>query len=196
MYREQEDLKTVVYRPRLVKFFLDFDSDEGSGVSVDAINALALINALLLTIPFGIMSLFSAEYINDLYLAVESCPDGKSIVFNHGVYVYVLNNLAACLYGSLCGLMITASYFMLKDNNSNTLKSMTLMSKIKERILLALLFVCTTASIIGLLDCAYIIFAVYCNPNICEFSDLAFSNNVTSGILLGFSFLFSIYLMC
>ena len=78
------------------------------------------------------MSLFSAEYVNDLYLAVESCPDGESKVFNRGVYVYVLNNLAACLYGSLCGLMITASYFMLKDNNSNTIKSMTLISKKKN----------------------------------------------------------------
>ena len=189
-------MKTAVYQSRLIKFFVDFDSDEGSGVSVDAINALALINALLLTIPFGIMSLFSAEYVNDLYLAVESCPDGESKVFNRGVYVYVINNLAACLYGSLCGLMITASYFMLKDNNSNTIKLMTLISKIKERILLLMLFVCTTASIIGLLDCAFIIFAVYCNPNVCEVSDIAVSNNVTSGVLLGFCFLFSIYLMC
>ena len=103
LYREQEDLKTAVYQSRLIKFFVDFDSDEGSGVSVDAINALALINALLLTIPFGIMSLFSAEYVNDLYLAVESCPDGESKVFNHGVYVYVLNNLSACLYGCSSG---------------------------------------------------------------------------------------------
>ena len=71
------------------------------------INAMALINALVLTIPFTIASSLNHEYWNTLKLNVQICSDIEYTGMKHAII--------GPLYTSMCsttfGLVITLIYY-------------------------------------------------------------------------------------
>ena len=192
IYRDILKEKNRNFKSRVLTFLLDFDGRD-TEVTVDAINALALVNALILTIPFGVFSFINGQFYIDYSNSYESCTDNQKNELDkpNDIRIYVQNNLAVCLYASLCGLLFASIYTIFKTD----WKKLTTFQRLKERILLGCLFSCTVASIIGLLDVAFIFFFNYLSPDPCQYNRLAKDGNYIAAFFLSLTFSASVFFM-
>jgi len=133
------------------RFFLDFDADDfnfDSGVS-----AFALLNALVLTIPYGVIMNLNGEFYDKLYASWLTCEvDKPNMAKQSGgegtFHDYLISNLSVANYGSISGLIMATLYYVFKPTDSTALSRW---SKKKIRILVMAIFISTVAAIFGIM---------------------------------------------
>ena len=134
---------------RVVNFFLDYNSTD---FNVDsAVNAFALVNALILTIPFGIITSLDHEWIAALKEAVRACPDdstamkymsGYTLITTGNdlftkVYTDLVTRLSGSVYFSMMGLILSTLYYIFSPSDKSVL---TINGSIRQRILIVIEF--------------------------------------------------------
>ena len=133
------------------RFFLDFDADD---FNFDAgINAFALLNALVLTIPYGCIMNLNGEFFDQLHNAWEACDPNKANMASISLgetafHNYIIRNLSVANYGAISGLIMATLYYVFKPTDSTGL---TRWSKKKIRLLVMSIFICTVAAIFGIM---------------------------------------------
>jgi hypothetical protein len=140
------------FESMVAKFFLDFEADDFDYES--GVNSFALINALALTIPFGVLSSVNNSVWTEIQDALLACPDDSTAVRVYNMtqnenYNWLRtsfgNNAAAACYGSLLGLTLVLCFFLFKP------KERTQWARKKMRIFMFLLFICTASAVVGCL---------------------------------------------
>ena len=89
------------------RFF--FETEGKSVETIDAaVNAVSLLNALILTIPYGIIGVFTPEFFDNLEIAINSCPEGSHLAqFDTPKYVNMFRRyIYGTLVSSICVLLI------------------------------------------------------------------------------------------
>jgi hypothetical protein len=79
----------------------------------NCVNTLTLVNALVLTIPFGVMVDLGGEFWSNLYTIMETygCTEWYSYYYTH-----VRNNLLSTLYFSIAAIIIAVFYYILRPD--------------------------------------------------------------------------------
>jgi len=137
------------YKWKIFKFILDYkceDFDFDAGV-----NSFALISALILTIPFGVVSSVSNGQFTEILNAQESCPDDSPLA-KSGLDYYritrssITQNSATAAYASMTSLILVMIWYTFK-----TKQKLDSWGRLKERILVSMISILTIASIVGVL---------------------------------------------
>lgn len=118
----------------------------GEGLDVEeadsVMNAMALVNALILTIPYGIVSSLNSEYWDWMQVAIQDCEKME--------WGYMQTNLITPLYvavsASILSLIITVMYYFLRSK-----KHFALWWKHRGKWSVAVTMVATITSVITIL---------------------------------------------
>lgn len=78
------------------------------------LNTLSLINALIVTIPFGVMSMYGADFWDSLEQSMKQHGCGSQF---DDVYNSIRGNINAVLCFSLIPLLITTLYYIVRPSN-------------------------------------------------------------------------------
>ena len=113
------------------------------------VNAMALLNALILTIPYQLIGSVGSGYFDWLSDELKKCKrESTSAGYNfHDIQLFYREELLCCIYASICGLILSTFYFLFKRSHP----AETGVWKEKARLLIILLFVCTGMSLIALM---------------------------------------------
>ena len=133
--------------------------------TTDSINTMALICALVLTIPYGIMSFINGDWFNELETKLSLCGHAADYRNN---YVVMNNNIAVSIYASMINLMMVAFYYA--SGNSNLDGTETLSKKLRLKFMVLLMLATLICSIVGLMDVTSFLFTVYMNDDVCSIS--------------------------
>jgi len=160
-----------------------------------AMSTLSLICALILTIPFGIASMFNHEQLITLNETLSNCPEDSD--FSRGGYTWkyyqsqVLSNLACNIYASMVGLLIAVTYYILKPDDIYIEKWF----EVKGKILLLCMFLTTGSSIISLMNLTADLFQLITVPieDLCEWNNNPYF--LPGTIVLLFSIFLTVFLM-
>lgn len=142
------------------KFFFDYTSDD---VNFDAgVNSMALICALLLTIPFQLVSSVDDTFLGNLKAATLNC---SSVSFST-VYGNFQGVICVIITGSIIGLLLSTVYYLFKPANP---MRVTNSHRVKERLLIMTLFLATVLSVVALLQLSFMLlnYMVILNDDIC-----------------------------
>jgi len=141
--------KKVTRHSAVYDFFLNFEDDTNFD---NPVNALALICALLLTIPFGLITVLNGAFFQSLEEALNACPNNATKdtgdTYNY-LFVQFLQNTGSIIYACLCGLILSAFYYTFKPSEN---VQQTRRSRFKLKILIGCLVCCTIAAVIGVMD--------------------------------------------
>jgi hypothetical protein len=144
----------------------------GEGLSPDdvsdGINALALLNALLITIPFAMLGAITPDFLNTMKEAIEACPGGKT---HTGASYYfaaksLRRNCQCTIISALSALIFAIMYYLFKRNDNSSFRDWWP----RGRILIAVTFlltIITTVSTVALMNCFLYYFAVQ-GDEICD----------------------------
>ena len=126
---------------------------------------MALLNALILTIPYQLLGSVGADYFDWLYIELNKC-DGNVTSRGHGfetIKFLYREELLCCIYASICGLILSTFYFLFKRSTPEQL----ILWKHKARLLVICLFICTTFSLLALMALSNIFITWYFIGNVC-----------------------------
>jgi len=129
-------------------FFSNFSDD----VDYDSpVNALALICALLLTVPFGLITVLNGSFYQNLEAVMKTCPNQvtKSGDSYNDYYARSIQNIGNIVYACLCGLILSSMYYIFKPQPSTEQNDN---GRIKLKCLIFGLASCTVAAIVGVMD--------------------------------------------
>ena len=145
-----------------------------------AVQSLALICALVITIPFGLMSSLNADFWESLDILATDCKEYGYNAMSTQMYAA----LRATIFSATGGLIMTAFFYLLKPKDIKKWWH-------KGRFFLMLMFSLTGISVIALI-CAsnvYISITSYTAENYCTAS--SFPAVIGLGI-----FLITIFIIC
>lgn len=160
-------------RSNLNKFYL------GIGLAKDdvdsAVNALAVVDALILTIPFSLIGSLGSSYWEDYFYKLDlSCQ-------KHGhdaVYIAIISCLYSTAYCSLISLIIAILYYFLRPSGKYFTQWW-----MRGRYALLFLFLGTVGSIVSMLVVFGMLMGNYVlPPNYCEQMEI---NNRRYGVSVG-----------
>ena len=114
----------------------DLDSDTLDG----AVGALALICALVLTIPYGLMSSMSSEFWDNIDKLATECEEFDAGVMSSQLYTAI----RVTIFTSTGGLIVSTFYYLLKPKDLIPWWP-------RGRFFLLLLFLLTSISVIALI---------------------------------------------
>lgn len=136
-----------------------------------AVNSMALINALLLTIPFAFMTSLNNNFYASLKDAMSECNDGKTWWGQtaEGVYADQLKLMSCSVYSCIVSLILAIVFLVFKTEH------LSVFQKIKIRVLVAVLFITTVSTFIALLNLVGSIFDFYMT-DISQVCDKSFGN--------------------
>lgn len=145
--------------------FEEFDS---------GVNAMALLCALMLTIPYQLLSNMGDQYLNWLRAELVTCPHHEA----HGkfsyesIYKYFRSCIVACVFSSLCGMMLCTFYFLFKRTNPDQYK----LWRRKAQVMVTVMFIFTGLAMVALMLLTVFILSYYFIPSgyICEYNIRAF----------------------
>ena len=161
------------FSSQVLKFVCDINSDDFNFDS--AVSAFALLNALLLTIPYGTISVFTQSAWDDLITVYDECADdsyfktnalpasGLSVedyVITYG-FDTVVTHLSCGVYGSIVGLIYCTLFYVFKPPDPSQIEKCM---KVKQRALVGIIFVCTIAAITGEMCGWCDLLNVFCTP--------------------------------
>lgn len=160
-FLEVEDKKQSLFNSRVADFFLDFDASDFEFDT--AVNSLALVNALVLTVPFGMITSFNHEFWKALGESINTCTkkgreNGKygsvfkgekdtAEIFNDW-YGGFVRDTSTTAYASMCGLILATMYYLFRPSQQSAL---TRNGKKRQRLLLFCMFGFTFTSITALM---------------------------------------------
>ena len=136
----------------------------------DAFSSMAVVCALLFTIPFGIMSSFNDEFYDSLRV-LDSCESGSNMARNNISYAYVTNqitsNFCCAIYSSMIGIVFSVIFFLFKPGSE---KEMDSWMEFNGKLLLISHFIVTAAAVISIMNLAVDYLQFYCLPrDLCNY---------------------------
>ena len=108
-----ERWKHRFYRSNLLKFVQGRELETAEADA--AMNTLALVAALLLTIPFSLIGGMNQQYWVQLASALSGC--GHVELTARRMYAAIFNPLAALVYFSMGAIVMTVFYYLLRPNS-------------------------------------------------------------------------------
>jgi hypothetical protein len=147
-----------------------------------AVNALALICALVLTIPYGLMSSMSTEFWDNIEKISADCEEYDANTMSGTMY----SAIRATIFPSTGGLITSTFYYLLKP-----IKLLPWWPR--GRFFLLLLFILTSTSVISLIVTSNVYIGVtgFTSDNYCTSTSAAI---ITLSIFLVAIFIISIIL--
>ena len=145
----------------IYQFFLGHEIESREDMD-SKVNSMALISALVLTIPFGLFTALGDEYWSNLQVAFETCseeyPDREIYKSIGGMKALLLNNLMGALVASIIGILFSTFYYLFKPC---TAKHMTMTTLRKLKMLITLLFCTSVVAMVCIINVANILNANY-----------------------------------
>mmetsp|Transcript_16078 Transcript_16078/g.15429 ORF Transcript_16078/g.15429 Transcript_16078/m.15429 type:complete len:361 (-) Transcript_16078:151-1233(-) len=144
-------LQRITYKSRVVNFFVPGNNhiieEPDAGIS-----AMALVCALILTIPFGIFGSLTDGFFASVREAIEKCPGNPPQTITGwtypDMYLRTMQSFSTSLYCSMMGIIVTSIYYIFKPLPGKDMRKWCLS---QGRVLLVLMFLVTTASLSGLM---------------------------------------------
>lgn len=160
--------------------FYDITAMEKLGV---AVSTLAVVNALLLTIPFSLMGNLNEKFFSDLETKISQCQS-----IDPGYYQYIKDSpnmiktvLASSMYSGITGILLSGLYTTFSPNK-NDYETMSLYQIKKQRVLGFMLFAVTFVTYASVCFLANDMFDFYATNNVCYTQG---ANNAGKGGLSG-----------
>lgn len=138
-------LQRVTVKSRVLHFFSTSIEDPDSAVS-----AMALVCALVLTIPFTVYAMITDSYLTTLKRTIEACPGGMDLQYNltyHQIYCRLIGYPALTMYSSITGLCVSSTYFVFKPTKG---REVDRWCRNQGRLLLCILAVACVVSVAAL----------------------------------------------
>ncbi len=155
------------------------------------VNAMALLNALVLSVPYTIMKHMDAEQLLWMRLKLSLCEPGQNSATYKGIYTLFRGSFLASLYMAISGMILSTFYFLFKRTKQEDYK----IWRPKARILVTSLFFATVLAFCSLILMTNIYFNYYLlssNEPICNNDSLKY---VAPGLAVAaFSFTWAFYL--
>lgn len=171
-----------------------FEKDTSIERVEGAVNNMALINALLLTIPFAFMTSLNSDYYTSLKDALSHCQ-GRQTHWGataDSVYAYQLTYMSCSIYSCIVALILAIVFLIFKTEN------VSMSQKIKIRVLVTFLFITTVSTFVALLNLVGSIFDFYM-ADLSEVCESSFGNGGKYGwpgnAAATLGFLFAVYIM-
>jgi hypothetical protein len=158
----EDEVKTqACFDSRVLNFFLDCESSDFDFDT--AVNSMALVNALVITIPFGLITSFNKEFWDGLMDQLKECEPGDGIfseLSSRGIktsdpdrvfdwfYDGFIHDTSTTVFASMCGIILATFYYIFKPGDSAML---TKNGKLRQRLLMLTMFAFTVASITALM---------------------------------------------
>lgn len=186
--QDTRDQMTKVVKPEasgsnIYNFFCGGVESIDDGESMEgAVNAMALVNALLLTIPYGVIGIVSQDFFDSLESNFNSCPDEQTSdgqVFK-SAKERLINSIAGTLYACLCGLIMATFYYLFRPPRSFSRSDY---AKRKDKVLLCLMFFSTASSIVCAMNVATLLIS-YFTVQSSDFCDAVTNNVWGTGVAL------------
>lgn len=131
------------------------------------VNAMALLCALVLSIPYDIVQQVSHVHLDWLQVQLDKCQDGEADFSYEDIYMYYRLSFLATVYWSISGMIMATFYFIFKRTDK---EDYALWYK-KARWLVISLFMSTSFAICSLILLTNIYFDYYIlstDANICD----------------------------
>lgn len=149
-----------IVKSELIRYFTDPQFIIADRME-NALNFMALILALLLTIPYGSLAALNSDYFVALHQQMESCPEVNFQYSYSQLHDLFLSNCCCTIYSSMAGLILIVSYYVLKPNSDYEMRRF---SRIGGRILLFCVLTTCLTSIVGVMDLAALTYQFYSTP--------------------------------
>mmetsp|Transcript_16086 Transcript_16086/g.15440 ORF Transcript_16086/g.15440 Transcript_16086/m.15440 type:complete len:390 (-) Transcript_16086:94-1263(-) len=164
-------LQRITYKSRVVNFFVPGNNhiieEPDAGIS-----AMALVCALILTIPFGIFGSLTDGFFASVREAIEKCPGNPPQTITgwtfDAMYLRTMQSFSTSFYCSMMGIIVTSIYYIFKPLPG---KDMRKWCRSQGRLLLVLMFLVTTSSLIGLMAIGFYLlyFSAGENKDLCTY---------------------------
>jgi hypothetical protein len=117
----------------------------------NAVNTMALVAALLLTIPFSLVGSLNQEYWDDLAETINGCkPAVPAESSPQAVFMTVFRPLNALVYFSMGAIMLAVFYFLLRPSENDMFEAWWK----RGRFALALILVSAVSAVV----CAFTVY--------------------------------------
>lgn len=162
-----KDLKNSGFR----KFFESFRNEASIIDEFDpGVNAMALLCAVILTIPFQMMSAMGNNYLDWLLEEFATCKDkttNDQYTFVKVFTVYRIS-LSVCIFSAICGMILCTFFFLFKRKNLIQYRDW----RSKARTMVTIIFMFTCLSIFSLmLFTVFVVTYYFLGTNcLCEYS--------------------------
>ena len=186
-------LKNRLQDSNLTKYFLHrtLDPEEAD----EAVDSLALINALLLTIPFQAMAIIGHDYWDWLQEMIETC-NKQHYPKNTWIKIYqdTQNCFYALTYTAVAAVSIAAFYYLARPKNYD--KFQIWWNKGAQKVIILMLF-CTIVATWSTMALFVTTFNNYANSsdNFCSLYDEPSKNAFTRSAWSGNAFLMAVILL-
>ncbi len=147
--------RTPVYR------FLLPSEPLSEGKIENGLNFMALILALMLTIPYGALGSFDSDFLTRIRTLLANTPAEYCVGYGNtydGILYTFISCAAMTIYSSVAGLVIIIQYYLLRPDSDYELRDW---SYIRGRILMFTVTSCTICSIIGAMVVAAVMYRRY-----------------------------------
>lgn len=126
----------IIYR---YWYHSDLEPDDANAVVTTAF----IVNAVILTIPFGVLPVFNNGYWDYFFCQMQLCQGGNKLVFDeclngiylndevvinnslvngYGIYLSTIYSIYTCTYCSIMGLLLGSLFFIFVPNDRTVFK--------------------------------------------------------------------------
>lgn len=136
----------------------------------DAFSSMAVVCALLFTIPFGIMGNFSVYFFDSLRV-LDSCESDSYIAGSSITHAYVASqitsNFCCAIYSSMIGIVFSTIFFLFKPGSKVEVDSWM---EFSGKLLLVSHFTVTATAVISIMNLAVDLLQFYSLPyDLCDY---------------------------
>jgi len=183
-----------VKRSGLGKFLYDTGEDVKCDDFDLGVNAMALLCALVLTIPYQLMACLGYVYLDWVEQRVKECENEPGSPPNQFEIIYA--GIRSCtlltIYMAISGMILSTFYFLFKRTNQDQYVEW----RPKARILVSLIFVATAMAICGLISLTNLAFNYFLLPTDANLCHNGTTSYITPGIVVAFlAFVLGMYLI-
>lgn len=162
----------------------------------DSVNQMALVCAVILTIPYQVGQTVGPSYFDWLKGELEKCPKSRAGGYDFGIAMSAFREyMLCCMFSTMCGMILSTFYFLFKRSLPDLNDHNRYMRKC--RYITIYIFICTSFGIISLIMLSNFLIEWFVVPTdaLCTDTDQAVML-VGFGMLVAFLvFLLSIYLV-
>jgi hypothetical protein len=186
----ENDRETLVQRLMDNNLRAMFVGHEIVGEEVDnVVNTLTLMNALILTIPYSLMSNMNYDYWDQVIISLDNCSE-RVATFESDFAIFK-NSFNAVVYSAMASLIMSLIYYLLKPKNLAKFRKWW-----KQARYVIIMMLCgTVCSVVSLVAVSCWLFAWYNLPSdqLCEYNSQ--TNNIVGIAVLIFTSAITFYLM-
>lgn len=144
-----KNLESMGHKSRVIRFF----HGDGGTDPEPAINAMALICALVLSVPYSVLMTIDSNFLESLKAAFEQC-EINNFDTAHRLF---LENCSGAIYSCIIGLSMASLYYMFKPQKSELISWM----RVKGKVLVCLILICTITAIVTAMNLAGLLIPYY-----------------------------------